>query len=163
MIRAWPFEPEFDFFYGHAQQRRSLGHRDQVLSKCAIAEAAEPPRHLVLPDLILPLQRVRLPRPPTPCDRLPSINKRGLGDHIQVPQTHQERCTAHTIEALEVDDLVVTERIPVLAYLAEQVLRRHQERTGEQVRGFLFVPVIEAVRVDQAVRQFMGQRQPPSL
>ena len=58
--------------------------------------------------------------------------------------------------ALEIDDFLVAECVPMFADFTQEMFAGHQECTCEKIGGFFFVLFAQAVGVNEAMCKFMG-------
>jgi len=163
MFNLRSFQACLDLWQRDSQQPGRLAQRHKFFPEGAIAQPFEPLRAFALAADILRFKLLWFPGPPASCDGLESIGQNGRVDHADLFEAHEQRCPADAVEPFQGDELLVSQGVALLAYLAQEVFAWHQERSGEEIGGSLFLFIGKAGRIEDAMGEFVRQSQPAAL
>src|SRR5438477_6811160 len=158
-----PFQSQLNLGQWQPQKFCSLVYRDHSFRKRAITEAVEPNGPLSLSAYVWWLKLLRFLRAPTARNRLKSIDERGFINDANLAQSHKHGGTANAVEFLEAYQLSVAKCLAMISDFTKQMLLGHQKRPGKKVGRFLHFFFGHACTINEAVRQFVCESQPPAL
>src|ERR1035437_1202270 len=157
------FQTGFHQRQGNSQQFSGLAERNKVLGQRSVTKPLEAKSALTSSTFARWFQLFWFLSAPSTRDGLKGIGQDRLTDDAKLPQPHQKRRATHAVQPLQVNQFLVAKGVPLFPDLTKQVLPGHYEGPGKQSGRLLFILVAEAVGVNQAMSQFMGQGQAPAL
>src|SRR5260370_822792 len=137
--------------------------RNQTFRECTVTQALEALCPFSLSAFCGLFKFIWFLRAPAPCDGLERIDQGRFADDFQLPQTHQERHTAHAIDAFQIKYFFKAKRVAVSADFFQEMLSGHKERARKQGGGLLLFLFVQAVSIDQAVCKLMSEGQASPL